>query len=241
FSPIEGANGDMGENDTAGLDPIFFFHHCFIDRIFWLWQKRHGFTDRLDVIDGYPGTNSVDNQGPTPGTVPNAWLSLDSPLDPFKRTEDGKERSYTSMDCINIETQLGFTYGPGSLEEAPKALVSADVQDSSAKTVRVSGLNRAPIRGSFVVSAYADIDGKQQLIGREAVLSRWSVQYCANCQTHLEVKAFFSLHGLSAAEVEQARIHVEIRTRDGVLGQTQLMAAGAALGVHKKLFRVDVR
>src|SRR5579863_8957992 len=23
FSPIEGANGDMGENDTAGLDPIF--------------------------------------------------------------------------------------------------------------------------------------------------------------------------------------------------------------------------
>ncbi|MEO5559428.1 MAG: tyrosinase family protein, partial [Dokdonella sp.] len=42
FSPIEGANGDMGENDTAGLDPIFFFHHCFIDRIFWLWQKRHG-------------------------------------------------------------------------------------------------------------------------------------------------------------------------------------------------------
>ena len=24
-SPIDGANGDMGENDTAGLDPIFFF------------------------------------------------------------------------------------------------------------------------------------------------------------------------------------------------------------------------
>src|ERR1051326_8247657 len=32
-SPIEGANGDMGENDTAGLDPIFFFHHCFVDRV----------------------------------------------------------------------------------------------------------------------------------------------------------------------------------------------------------------
>ena len=66
-SPIPGANGDMGENDTAGLDPIFFFHHCNVDRMFWLWQKRHGFTDRLEIIPEYPGTNTVDNQGPTPG------------------------------------------------------------------------------------------------------------------------------------------------------------------------------
>src|SRR5207247_1258704 len=77
FSPIEGANGDMGENDTAGLDPIFYFHHAHIDRMFWLWQKRHGFTDRLEVIDGYPGTNSVDNQGPTPGIHGGAWLTLE--------------------------------------------------------------------------------------------------------------------------------------------------------------------
>ena len=25
---IAGANGDMGENNTSALDPIFFFHHC---------------------------------------------------------------------------------------------------------------------------------------------------------------------------------------------------------------------
>jgi len=43
-SPLSGANGDMGENDTAGLDPIFFFHHCFVDRMFWLWQQKHGAT-----------------------------------------------------------------------------------------------------------------------------------------------------------------------------------------------------
>ncbi len=102
-SPIEGANGDMGENDTAGLDPIFYFHHCFVDRVFWLWQKRHGFTRHLEVIHGYPGTNSVDSQGPTPGTVPNTWLGLDSPLDPFKLDADGQSRPYTSLDCIDIE------------------------------------------------------------------------------------------------------------------------------------------
>ena len=40
FSPIEGANGDMGENDTAGLDPIFYFHHAHIDPIHATEQAR---------------------------------------------------------------------------------------------------------------------------------------------------------------------------------------------------------
>jgi hypothetical protein len=50
---IAESNGDMGENNTAGLDPIFFFHHCNIDRMFWLWQKRHHATAQLEVLDGY--------------------------------------------------------------------------------------------------------------------------------------------------------------------------------------------
>jgi tyrosinase len=40
-STIVGANGDMAENDTASFDPIFFFHHAFIDRMFWVWQTHH--------------------------------------------------------------------------------------------------------------------------------------------------------------------------------------------------------
>lgn len=97
-SPIDGANGDMGENDTAGLDPIFYFHHCNVDRMFWLWQKKHGATDKLEIIEGYPGTNTVDNQGPTPGFAPNSWLTLESPLDPFKHGKDNLGHGYTSLD-----------------------------------------------------------------------------------------------------------------------------------------------
>jgi tyrosinase len=44
-----------------------------------------------------------------------------------------------------------------------------------------------------LVSLFANIDGQRVHVGTEAVLSRWSVQSCANCQTHLEVKASFSL------------------------------------------------
>jgi tyrosinase len=140
FSPIEGANGDMGENDTAAFDPIFFFHHCFVDRLFWLWQKKHGFTEHLEVIAEYPGTNSVDGQNPTPGMVPNTWLTLESPLNPFKKIDGGRERAYTSLDCIDIEKQLGYTYGPGSLVGGPIALAAAVPPENSSKMLRVSGV-----------------------------------------------------------------------------------------------------
>jgi tyrosinase len=239
-SPIEGANGDMGENDTAGLDPIFFFHHCFVDRVFWIWQNRHNATEHLEIIPQYPGTNSVDSQGPTPGTTPNAWLTLDSPLDPFVKHEDGKDRAYTSRDCINIETQLGYTYGPGSLEEPSK--VAAVQPHPVAALVRVSGINRSAIRGSFMISAYAVIDGKRQHLGTEAVLSRWHVAGCANCQTHLEARAFIGVPQMRAEAAQDAHVEVEVRTRDGLLGQPQAMAmSGTPSTAARRPFRFEVR
>ncbi|WP_037066654.1 tyrosinase family protein [Pseudonocardia acaciae] len=223
-SPIPGANGDMGENDTAGLDPIFYFHHCFVDRVFWLWQRRHGQTDKLDVIGGYPGTNSVDGQGPTPGVVPNSWLTLDSPLDPFRNSLG---QPYTSSHCIDIEKQLGYTYGPGSLEEhVERAAARRVAEGQSNKTIEVTGVNRATIRGSFIISAFVTVDGVRHCVGSEAVLSRWSVQGCANCQTHLETKAFIGLNPIREASLADAGYEVEVRTRDGMFGRERFGVQG---------------
>ena len=237
FSPIPDANGDMGENDTAGLDPIFYFHHCFVDRVFWLWQQRHGATDSLEVIEGYPGTNSVDSQGPTPGVAPNSWLTLETPLNPFKRA-DGN--SFTSLDCINIEKQLGYSYGPGSLEAHPElteAAVTPTAPGFGIKKIRIFGINRGAIRGSFLVSAFATIDGKRQHLGTESVLSRWNVQGCANCQTHLDVKAQIALHAPREKFLDEVEVEVEVRTRDGLLDAPQ----NAVLPIlQKKPYRVQV-
>lgn len=233
-SPIPGANGDMGENDTAGLDPIFYFHHCNIDRVFWLWQKKHGYTDQFDIIPDYPGTNSVDSQGPTPGVTPNSWLTLDSPLSPFKNAANV---DYTSKMCFNIETQLGYTYAPGSLEEyVHSGAVKAALAD--APMLQVSGINRAPIRGSFMVSAFVTIDGVKQHLGTEAVLSRWNVKYCANCQTHLEVKAHFGLHQLNKDALGKASYSIEIHGRDGEVTPT---TQARFLSNGKQLYKMVVR
>lgn len=239
-SPIPGANGDMGENDTAGLDPIFYFHHCFIDRVFWLWQKRHNATKNFDIIPEYPGTNSVDNQGPTPGVVPNSWLTLDSPLEPFKKSNG---QTYTSHDCIDIEGQLGYTYDPGSPDHLAAAagnqLVAVPAGNSN-KVVKVSGLNRASIRGSFVIAVFAIVDGQRYRVAIDGVLSRWNVRGCANCQTHLETKAFASLHHFKAETADKARIIVEVHTRDTILIQPE-SSAGLLPLFEKKPFRVEVR
>jgi len=209
-----------------------------VDRVFWLWQKRHKCTDRLDVIAQYPGTNSVDSQGPTPGIVPNSWLTLTSPLDPFRKKAGREERPYTSLDCINIERQLGYTYGPGSLEGAA-AVAAAAAPPAEGRMVRVSGINRARIRGSFVISAFANVGGERHHLGSEAVLSRWHVEGCANCQTHLEAKAFIGLPGLRQLAAASAQYEVEVRTRDGLLDEPRDQPRALAIA-GRKPFRVEV-
>jgi tyrosinase len=73
----------MGKNGTAGLDPIFPITASWTASS-GCGRRRMGFTGHLGVMAEYPGANSRDSQGPTPGVAPNFWLILDSPLNPFK-------------------------------------------------------------------------------------------------------------------------------------------------------------
>jgi tyrosinase len=236
-SAIAGANGDMGENDTAAFDPIFFFHHCFVDRMFWLWQQRHGATEKLDLIAQYPGTNTVDGQNPTPGFQPNAWLTLDSPLSPFQKPDSSP---FTSNDVVNIEAQLGYKYGPGSFEDQSKPLAAAALTHKPSRRVHVTGVDRGVIRGSFLISAFARVDGRMQHIGSEAVLSRWHVEGCANCQTHLKASAVIPIPEAVKGVDDLSNIHVEVRTRDGS-PPSAAAALTASATPARPSFRVEIR
>lgn len=213
---IEGSNGDMGENNTAAMDPIFFFHHCNVDRMFWLWQKENGHTDEFDIDATDRGANSSTSpggQGPTPNFGENVKLTMDSPLLPFMLNEETDQRIYTSRDCINIETQLGFTYSAGSVPEEPTPLQESEGMEMSTKKLAVTGINRGQIAGSFVISAFATVNEKKVYLGHESVLSRWNVSDCANCQAHLELRAHFDLGSLTAEEVQNAEYSIKIQHR----------------------------
>ena len=116
YGLLEGANGDMGENETASFDPIFFLHHCNVDRMFWVWQKKSGKTDNLQIYQErgkITGTNTA-GQGPTPDQKPGQHLTMDTILYPFQ-SNLGVPRA--GKDCINIHN-LGYDYSIGSLDES---------------------------------------------------------------------------------------------------------------------------
>lgn len=116
--PIEGANGDMGANEVASYDPVFFLHHCNIDRMLWVWQKKHNMTDpNTFIIDNSNDEDigiSNSSQGATPNQTWGQKLNENTILYPFQ-DEYGVPRA--SKNCINIVTQLGYDYSIGSLDQ----------------------------------------------------------------------------------------------------------------------------
>jgi tyrosinase len=251
-SKVEGANGDMGENNTAGLDPIFFFHHCNIDRVFWLWQKKFQKTEQIELIAEYPGTNSSDGgTQPAVGQSPNSYLTMDSPLYPFKKSNAVGDY-YTSNDCVNIQN-LGYDYGKGSLDDLAKPNLKVKaLAKKEGHTIRVSKLNRAARKGSFIIAAYAhtiDENGNPQkeLLGFEAVLSRWSVVKCANCLTHLETKAFFKIpsgHALNLLSRSEAAgsVRISVIDRNGLVEapESDEHARLLTAGNENRLYRMEL-
>jgi tyrosinase len=188
---ILGANGDMGENDTAAFDPCFFFHHCWIDQMFWLWQVRNGHTKDFELVEDFndPGIISNGVAGVAQGDV----LTLETRLWPFQ---------YNSRQVIDIE-KLGYTYAPSSMSPYAEPVNKGGLRAPALKNnlygmVKVSGITRDNISGSFVVDTWA-VKGtgsasQHVLIHSEPVLSRWGIQGCANCQNHLELKVYAPVH-----------------------------------------------
>ncbi|CDW85170.1 tyrosinase [Stylonychia lemnae] len=213
-----GSNGDMGENETAAFDPIFFFHHCWIDLVFWKWQQLHGATTLFDIQQGYPGTNTSDT-----GVQVNAdqnedeELNIDSPLHPFINQATGA--LYTTRDVINIEN-LGYSFGPNSLDsfQLPTDDQQADSLKGAVvlkKRLEVRGINRAYIKGSFIIAQYEIIDGEKQYVGAVPILSRWNVQMCENCQYHLDVQAYFEVENLEGVPSDKRVFQTQCVTRYG--------------------------
>ncbi|GAN78162.1 tyrosinase family protein [Acidisphaera rubrifaciens] len=245
FSPIAGANGDMGENDTAGLDPIFYFHHCFIDYVFWIWQRRHNATDTLAIDAADPGAKYGAQNQPPAGADPNATMAMTTPLEPFFRQYGVP---YTSADVVNIEKQLGYTYGPASLDTyaappGPQVMAAVPTAVPGQTTVHVAGIDRSKIRGSFLVATWAELDGRKQLVGLDPVLSRWQTAGCANCQTKLRVTSDVAL----PPGADPASVAVEVHTRDGLLGHgpspgsVGLLPETLAMAAAPQPFTVEIR
>ncbi|CAM9152411.1 unnamed protein product [Hapterophycus canaliculatus] len=184
---IMGSHGDMGENETAAFDPIFFFHHCNIDRMIWIWQKKWGKTAQDSITIDPSDMNGTYGQSPSgqggTRTVPGTTkLTMDTPLHPFKAPSGD---FVTSRDLVDLQ-QLGIGYSLGSFdkEEWPSQV---EENPGPEMILSVVNINKASFLGSFrvVVSHQDPTSEKVSPVASVSVLSRWNLKRCNNCQIHL--------------------------------------------------------
>ncbi|GBB89956.1 hypothetical protein RclHR1_01680027 [Rhizophagus clarus] len=93
---IGGNGGHMSWPDVAGFDPIFFLHHCNVDRLVAIWQAIHP-----DVW--------IEDDGQTSGTFtdpPRKKIGAETDLTPFRKSET---EFWNSNDVRDIK-KLGYTY-----------------------------------------------------------------------------------------------------------------------------------
>ena len=269
-APIRGANGDMGDNETAGFDPIFFFHHCFIDYTFAIWQRLHKLTKRgdLTIIPDYPGTILMEGQPPS--FPKGTHIDMNTPLIPFINPRTGRE--YTSNDATDL-SELGIAYGPGSfnplvppedeierLGKTPYEIILPKISDPMTLagsdpnsdnpfvgTKWVHNISRTDYEGSFIVHLYAQgHDGQELEVGREPILSRYNLTACRNCQNHLDVDMYVpldpaTLKHLEGPEKKEIKWLVKVQAHDGLYEFPGDSRGGESPKIDDLWLRVDVK
>jgi len=91
-----GGAGHMGNPDYAAFDPVFFLHHCNIDRLFALWQAAYP-TIFVQPFAEDGGTFTVEH---------GELESETSPLTPWRHSDTVY---WTSDDCRDTKA-LNYTY-----------------------------------------------------------------------------------------------------------------------------------
>jgi tyrosinase len=136
-------------------------------------------------------------------------------------------RYCSPQDVTNIN-KMGYDYA----YHAPNLPQATEPEP----ILRVWGANRSAIRGSFVISTWAKLkDGTEVFLDADAVLSRWNVGGCANCQTHLDAGTHVSLPRLE--ELNGAKFFSKLHTRDDMTGRD---SNGSGLFQHQLGKNVEV-
>lgn len=96
--------GHMSAVPVAAFDPIFWLHHCQIDRLLAMWQSLNWKRWWDESADKHP----VDPDLPGKPDPPRRDIAPNEDLKPFHR-HDGKPEYWNSDDCRDW-TKLGYQY-----------------------------------------------------------------------------------------------------------------------------------
>jgi hypothetical protein len=182
----------MADQNVSAYDPVFWFYHCNLDRIWLDWQIKlsadtlAGFTS---VVDGDPSWLSVspddlltgfDGQGGLPGTTAGETISFGISYEPH-------------------EQEAALENKVGSLEAAR----AFSIKRSDPVSVRVKDIDRLNIPGTFIVKLLAD----GEPIAKRAFFQPNSPRNCENCRKQARVNIDFRIE---QEKLLDRRLSVEI-------------------------------
>jgi tyrosinase len=192
----DGIGPTMANQDWASFDPVFWFFHCNIDRLWLSWQT---------AVDGT--------------TLPGFITTLDGDTD-WLSPPINVMQPWTTTSTESITFDIGYDKlapvptEPSALENKVGSLDatrSFRIRRSDPVSVRVKGIDRLNIPGTFRVVLLAD--GKP--IARRAFFQPTSPRQCETCAKRARVNIDFRL---DQAEITDRALSVEIH----VSGQEEM-------------------
>ncbi|CAG8747602.1 7768_t:CDS:2, partial [Gigaspora rosea] len=201
---LGGQGGHMANPDIAAFDPIFFLHHCNVDRLIAIWQAINP-NAWLNESDLNNTTDPLkDKKLFTEGTFtqePRVAIDENTPLTPFRKSEN----EYWTSKGVRDVVALGYTY-PELHDniDKEKNQKSFDRYKCAKLKKYMIGLYRQIIGnllqllkknaadGPYELRVFLDIDHADKdtskncpnFAGLISVFARTKETQCANCKAH---------------------------------------------------------
>ncbi|MGH3767786.1 MAG: tyrosinase family protein [Pseudonocardiaceae bacterium] len=237
FNQVQGANsivaahddghlaigGTMPKQEIAAFDPLFWFFHANWDRLWWDWQQimqaTTFWTFRSTVV-------SITETGAALGTAVRFLKSGSDALEPWSEKAAGTiDLSATNVAYAaphGVGQRLGTRWsarpGFGNFTAARRMRV----QEDPLVSVRLKGIDRLAIPGSF--QAILKADGEP--IGRRGFFQATDPNRCENCRENAVVDLDFLV---DAAAIRGRDLTVDLEvvgTPEGMSPRFPLSACG---------------
>jgi hypothetical protein len=183
----------MRNQDIASFDPIFWFFHCNLDRVWLEWQVGLQAT----TLSGFKSTC----------TGPTVWLdnAQVGALMPFTQTAADavvlSEVAYSAP--VREMEKVDFVNRAGAIRAGAKFRIDSNAPLS----VRVKDIDRTAIPGTFVVHLLAD--GAE--VARQAFFQPTDPGSCLNCSQNAQVPIDFLV---PADQILDKELTIEIHVPD---------------------------
>jgi len=200
----------MRNQDYASYDPVFWFFHCNIDRLWLSWQTKVGAT----TLQGFKSTLTGETTFLDPPF--NVLPPYSDP--PFSTTADetiaygiGYDKLVTVEEAAPLENKVGSV----------EARRSFALKRSSPISVRVKNIDRLSIPGTFVVHLLAD----GQPVAKNAFFQPNEPRECANCVKHGLVNIDFRMDPEQILD-KTLSVEIEVPGRKDIGDRFPLSRAG---------------